>query len=134
MLSTIKSFLFVSLKFYLKTKITENKLRIMFCRLCELDYSEPMNFGWFEMMAYGNSVSVECFDGYKFTMNEFQNGICVSIPVKDNWMHVYETKNLMVDLEWFNRLKLIYETLFINKVFETRQKQNLERSKIGVMT
>lgn len=136
LINQIKNYFLVTLLFMFRTKISENKLKKMFCRLCELDYSEPMNFGWFEIQAYGNSVAISCFDGEKFVMNEARNGLRVSVPRGEMslWDCVYETKECFNDVSWYFKFKLVYDTLYINHVFETREKENLDRSKKGIMT
>ncbi len=131
--SRIRRFFTVTLFFVLITRFKEKTIRKMFCRVCELDFDEPMNFGWFQLMAYGGSASIECQDGYKFVMNDSPHGVKVLSLKDDKWTVEYETGMELSSLRWFEKFKLIYDTLVINDVFTIMQKQNLEKAKKGIM-
>lgn len=133
MFTRLRRFFGVTLLFIFITHYREKTIRKMFCQVCELDFDEPINFGWFQLMAYGNSVSIECHDGYKFTMNDSPNGVKVLSPQGDSWKLEYETATHIESLKWFEKFRLIYDTLTVNDVFKIRQRQNIEKSKQGVM-
>lgn len=142
------------IKFYFKTGVTEKRFARMYSQVCELDYHDTINFGWFSLQAYGNSVVITVhvpdpqFPEFRYSINESDLGVVkVSherqhfLPPPANtptpvWTAIYEFGGDF-STEWlgvfWKHFKLVYETLYVNDVFRIRQRQLLENSAQGVM-